>query len=115
MRTQAIGMPMVSAYNTRKNEKAFNGGSQYVLVPAESQQGDSFGHWAAKNVVTAAVFSLAWDLGTNACAKLGANIDSVSAKEMFKNVPKVAGVFLLIGGIFKAVSHFMDKKINSKI
>jgi len=109
MRIESIGMPMVSAYNTRKEGKnAFNGGT-YVLVPAESQQGDSFGRWATKNVVTASVFSLAWDLGTNACVKMGANFDPVSAKEMFKNVPKVAGVFLLIGGIFKAVSHFMDK------
>lgn len=109
MRTQAISMPMVNAYNTRKEGNAFNGGSHYVLVPADTQQGDSFGRWAAKNVVTASVFSLAWDLGTNACAKLGANFDPVSAKEMFKNVPKVAGVFLLIGGIFKAVSHIMDR------
>lgn len=110
MRIESISMPTTCAYNTRKNGQAFNGGSTYVIVPADTQQGDSFGHWATKNIVTASVFSLAWDLGTNACAKLGMNVDTISAKEMFKNVPKVAGVFLLIGGIFKAVSHFMDKK-----
>ena len=101
-------MPRVCAYNTRKEGSSFNGGNNFVLVPANNGQ-DSFGRWAVKNVITASIFSLAWDLGTNACAKLGKNIEPVEVKDMFKNVPKVAGVFLLVGGIFKAVSHFIDR------
>lgn len=110
MRIQAISMPVArsQAYNTRQESSNFNGGT-YAIVPSGSQN-DSFAKWAAKNVITASAFSLAWDLGTNACAKFSKNVDPISAKQMFKNVPIVAGIFILIGGIFKGVSHVIDKK-----
>ena len=38
------------------------------------------------------------------------NIDAVPVNKMVSNIARVAGVFLLIGGIFKAVSHIVDKK-----
>ena len=105
-------MPMVStqAYNTRKesSNKNFNGGSTYVVVPV-SQREDSFGVWAAKNVITASVFSLAWDMGTNVVSRFAKNVERIPVKQMMRNVPKVAGVFLLIGGIFKLVNNAIDK------
>lgn len=110
MRIQSISMQSANAtaYNTRKDSSNFNGRT-YAIVP-NGNQGDTFASWAAKNVLTASAFSIAWDLGTNACAKFSKNIDPISAKQMVKNVPIVAGIFMLIGGIFKAVSHIIDKK-----
>ena len=111
MKTQAISMQMASkqAYNTRKgSSKNFNGGSTYVVVPAYPQE-DSFGSWAAKNIISASVFSVAWDLGTNVVSKFAKNVEAIPAKQIFKNIPKVAGVFLLIGGIFRVVSNAIDK------
>ena len=102
-------MASTQAYNTRKsNTNGFKGGTTYVIVPASLKE-DTFGTWAAKNVITASAFSLLWDLGTNLVAKVNKNVDAIPAKQMFKNVPKVAGVFLLIGGIFKLVSNAIDK------
>ena len=111
MKTQAISMQMAStqAYNTRKsNTNGFKGGTTYVIVPASLKE-DTFGTWAAKNVITASLFSVAWDMGTNVVSKFSKNVEAISAKQMCKNVPKVAGVFLLIGGIFKLVSNAIDK------
>jgi len=111
MKTQAISMQMVSqqACNTRKSSnKNFNGGSTYVVVPVSPKE-DTFVSWAAKNVISGSVFSLAWDLGTNFVSKFSKNVDAVSTKQMFKNIPQVAGAFLLIGGIFKVVSNAIDK------
>ena len=113
MKTQAISMPMSAnqAYITRKNNNTanFNGSYEYVVVPAGSQHEDTFVRWAAKNIITASAFSLIWDLGTNVVSKWNKNVDKVPTKEMFKNVPKVAGIFLLVGGLFKAISNVIDK------
>ncbi len=106
MKIHSIGMQQ--AYNTRQNGSNFNG-CNVAVVPC-GQQNDSFAKWATKNVVTASAFSLAWDLGTNVCSKFSKNVDSISAKQMAKNVPIVAGIFMLIGGIFKGVSHVIDNK-----
>ena len=110
MKTQAISMQ--SAYITRKNSNSnpnFGNGCRYVAVPVGPEE-DTFVQWAGKNIVTAAAVSLIWDLGTNVVAKFSENVPRVSAKNMLHNIPKVAGVFLLVGGIFKAVSNIMDSR-----
>jgi len=111
MRTQAISMQ--NAYITRKTSDStnFKNGTTYVIVPTEENQ-DSFVKWASKSVITASVFSALYDLGHNAAVKMNwlKNAEMVSGKQMMKNIPQVAGVFLLIGGIFKVVSDFIDKK-----
>ena len=103
-------MASKQAYNTGNNSsnRNFNGGTTYVIVPTGPKE-DTFATWTAKNVITASAFSLLWDLGTNAFSKINKNVDAIPFKQMLKNVPKVAGVFLLIGGIFKLVNNAIDK------
>ena len=112
MKTQAICMqPALSgAYNTRQSSnKNFNGGgTTFVAVPVYPKE-DTFVTWAAKNVITASVFSLVWDIGTNAVAKFSKNVERIPVKQMFQNVPRVAGIFLLIGGIFRIVNNAIDR------
>ena len=111
MKTQAIGMQpaLGGAYSTRQSSnKNFNGGTTLVAVPVYPKE-DTFVTWAAKNVITASVFSLVWDLGTNAVAKYHKNVETIPVKQMFKNVPRVAGIFLLIGGIFRIVNNAIDR------
>ena len=112
MKTQAISMQMTNnhAYNLSKNgsNNSFKG-QTYVIVPS-APQGDSFTTWAAKNIITGSAFSIAWDLGTNLCAKFSKGVDAIPFKEMPKNALKVAGIFLLIGGIFRGVSHVLDNR-----
>ena len=112
MKTQAIGMQTINnqAYNLSKNgsNNSFKG-QTYVIVPS-APQGDSFTTWAAKNIITGSAFSIAWDLGTNLCAKFSKGVDAIPFKEMPKNALKVAGIFLLIGGIFRGVSHVLDNR-----
>ena len=43
-------------------------------------------------------------------SKFSKNVDAVPLSRMGSNIARVAGVFLLIGGIFKAVSKVVDKK-----
>jgi len=94
-----------SQYNLTKSNPNFSGTSVY-----SAEQGDTFAAWATKNVATAATFSVAWDLGTNILSKFSKNIDTIPVNRMASNVARVAGVFLLIGGIFRAVSNIVDKK-----
>lgn len=103
-------MPMAKSQTYAQSQETSNNnfkGTTYVIVPNGPKE-DTFTSWAAKNILTASAFSLAWDLGTNACAKFSSTIEPVTLKQMFKNIPQIAGVFLLIGGIFKAVSHLID-------
>ncbi len=110
MKTQAINAQ--SACFTRNTNSYsnpnFKSGCTYIAVPVNAQE-DSFVKWAGKNIVAASAFSVVWDLGTNVVAKFAKDVDSVSKKQMLKNIPTVAGVFLLIGGIFKLVNNIMDK------
>ena len=112
MKTQAISMQTASRslLNTRNNagSRNFNGGTTYVAVPVYPRE-DSFGVWAAKNVVTGAAFSAVWDIGTNVVAKFNKNIETIPVKQMLKNAPKVAGIFLLMGGIFRLVNNAIDR------
>ena len=110
MKTQAINAQ--GACFTRNTQNTvnpnFKGGYTYVAVPVTSRE-DSFVKWAGKNVVAASAFSVIWDLGTNVVSKFVKDVDAVSGKQMLKNIPTVAGVFLLVGGIFKLVNNIMDK------
>lgn len=112
MKTQAISMQTASnsAYYTRNNgpKRNFNGGTTVVAVPVYPRE-DSFGVWAAKNVITGAAFSAIWDIGTNVVAKFSKNVEQIPVKQMFKNAPKVAGIFLLMGGIFRLVNNAIDR------
>ena len=112
MKTQAISMQtasgnLLSARSNSRNRN-FNGGTTYVAVPVYPRE-DSFGVWAAKNVITGAAFSAIWDIGTNVVAKCNKNVEKIPVKQMFKNAPKVAGIFLLMGGIFRLVNNAIDK------
>jgi len=107
MKTQAVSMQSACITRNSRSNPNFGNGCRCVAIPVSTQE-DTFVNWAAKNIVTASAVSLIWDMGTNVAAKFSNNIDSVSAKQMLHNVPKVAGVFLLVGGIFKAVSNIMD-------
>ena len=111
MRTQAISMQTASngAFNTRNvsSNNNFNGRT-FVAVQTYPKQ-DTFGVWAAKNVITGAAFSAIWDIGTNIVAKFSKNVDTIPVKQMFKNAPKVAGIFLLMGGIFRVVNNAIDR------
>ncbi len=80
-----------------------------MAVPVNQPCEDSFAKWTAKNAISGAAFSLVWDLGTNMVAKCSKNVESVPTKEVLKNMPKVAGIFLLVGGVFKAISNIIDK------
>ncbi len=111
MKTQAISMQTAShsAFNTRNTGRGnnFNGGRTFVAVQYPRE--DSFGVWAAKNVITGAAFSAIWDIGTNVVAKFSKNVETIPVKQMFKNAPKVAGIFLLMGGIFRLVNNAIDR------
>ncbi|MCQ2957560.1 MAG: hypothetical protein MJ180_01510 [Candidatus Gastranaerophilales bacterium] len=112
MRTQAISMQISAsqAYNTKKNSNTTDfRGCTCMVVPVGQQKEDSFIKWTTKNALTGAAFSLVWDLGTNVAAKCSKNIEKVPGKEIAKNVPKVAGIFLLVGGVFKLISNIIDK------
>jgi len=109
MKTQAINMPYASqALNTRTSNgnSSFNG--KCCVVPIDFEE-DTFTRWVAKNVLTASIFSVAWDLGTNLVSKFKQSVDAVPAKQILKNMLVVSGVFLLVGGIFKLVSDAIDK------
>ena len=112
MKTQAISMQISAnqAYNTRKENKNTNfNGCTYLVVPACQPKEDSFVKWTAKNAFAGAAFSLVWDLGTNIAAHYSKNVEKIPTKEIFKNIPKVAGIFLLASGVFKVISNFIDK------
>ena len=106
MLVNAIGVQPIKGaqYNLSNRNPDFKGKDVY------SEKGDTFAAWATKNIATAATFSVAWDLGTNILSNFSKNIDAVPVNKMVSNIARVAGVFLLIGGIFKAVSHIVDKK-----
>jgi len=112
MKTQAISMQLSAsqAYNTRKenNNTSFKG-CTCMVVPICQPQEDSFVKWTAKNAFAGAAFSLVWDLGTNAASHFSKNIEKIPTKEIFKNIPKVAGIFLLASGVFKAIGNIIDK------
>ena len=115
MRTQAISMPVRTnqAYLTRKNNcnPNFKSNCNCVVVPVYQQEEDTFGRWAAKSILTGAAFSLVWDLGTNVAAKYSKNIDTISGKKMLSNAALLAGIFLLVGAVFKGVNKIFDFKI----
>ena len=106
MLVNSIGVQPIKGaqYNLSKGNPNFNGTNVY------SEQGDTFAAWATKNIATAATFSIAWDLGTNILSKFSKNIDAVPVNRMASNIGRVASVFLLIGGIFRAVSNIVDKQ-----
>ncbi len=106
MLVNSIGVQPIKGaqYNLSNRNPNFNGTNVY------SEQGDTFAAWATKNIATAATFSVAWDVGTNILSKFSKNIDAVPLNRMGSNIARVAGVFLLIGGIFKAVSKVVDKQ-----
>ena len=112
MKTQAISMQISAnqAYNTRKENTNTNfRGCTCLVVPVSQPQEDSFVKWTAKNAFAGAAFSLLWDLGTNAAAHYSSNIEKIPTKEVFKNIPKVAGIFLLASGVFKVINNIIDK------
>lgn len=110
MKTQAISVQTASnsVYNRQNRNENFNGGRTFVAVPVYPRE-DSFGTWATKNIATGAGFSFVWDIGTNIVAKFNKNVDAIPVKQIFKNAPKVAGIFLLMGGIFKLVNNAIDR------
>ena len=61
MLVNSIGVQPIKGaqYNLSNSSPNFKGTNVY------SEQGDTFAAWATKNVATAAIFSVAWDLGTN--------------------------------------------------
>ena len=98
-----------SAYDTRNNsDKNFGSGPRVAVIPVYPKE-DTFGTWAVKNVVTASAFSLIWDIGSNVVSKFNKNVEAIPVKQMLKNIPRVAGIFLLIGGIFKLVNNAIDR------
>lgn len=112
MKTQAISMQTASNSvfnNTRTVNRGNNfNGRTFVAVQTYPRQ-DSFGTWAAKNIITGAAFSAIWDVGTNLVAQFNKKVDAIPVKQMFKNAPKVAGIFLLMGGIFRLVNNAIDR------
>lgn len=110
MKTQAISMQTAShsTFNTR-NASRNNNFNGRTFVAVQYPREDSFGVWAAKNVITGAAFSAIWDIGTNVVAKFSKNVETIPVKQMFKNAPKVAGIFLLMGGIFRVVNNAIDR------
>ena len=113
MRLQAIGMPRAytNGYITKNNNNtSYKGNGSYVIVPSQNKE-DSFVSWTIKSVLTASLFSLVFDIGTNALAK-SKNLEPIPFKEMPKNALKATGIFLLIGTIFQGVSSLVDKKLK---
>ena len=106
MKIQAINTQNACITRNNSNPK-FGNACRCVAIPVTTQD-DTFVGWAGRNIVTAAAVSVLWDLGTNIAAKFSDTVDTVSAKKMLHNIPKVAGIFLLVGGVFKAVDNIMN-------
>ncbi len=106
MLINAIGVQPIKGaqYNLSNRNPNFNG------TNVDAEQRDTFAALATKNIATGAAFSVAWDAGTNILSKFSKNVDAVPLNRMGINIAKVAGVFLLIGSIFRAVSNVVDKK-----
>ncbi|MDD3593753.1 MAG: hypothetical protein PHX18_03895 [Candidatus Gastranaerophilales bacterium] len=111
MQVSAIGAqpikPGMRGFEEQKQNQAF-GATQYVIVPAEIKK-DTFIGWAGKNIAAASAFSVVWDLGNNLASKFFKSVEPITIKQMLHNIPKVAGIFLLIGGIFKAINGLFNK------
>lgn len=111
MQVSAIGAQPIKTgmrgFEEHKQNQTF-GSTQYVVVPAEIQK-DTFVGWVGRNIVAASAFSVVWDLGNNLASKFFKSVEPITIKQMGYNIPKVAGIFLLIGGIFKAINGLFDK------
>ena len=110
MKIQAINTQNMCITRNNSNPN-FGSACRCVAIPVSNQE-DTFIGWAGRNIVTASAVSVLWDMGTNIAAKFSDTVDAVPVKKMLHNIPKVAGIFLLVGGVFKAVDNIMNGDKN---